>query len=88
MAAFSVVIGNVVADFQLGFSQPREAPTVEQFGLEAVSKRFGMSIVVAVVSPAHALPRQLLSMLDTLNSMPLAIMCFNLIYLCELHSDC
>jgi hypothetical protein len=57
VTAFGVVIGNVVADFQLGFSQPREAPPVEQFGLEAALKRFGMGIVVAVAAPAPALLR-------------------------------
>ena len=57
MAPFSVVIGDVVADFEPRFGQAGEAATVEQFGLEAAPKGLGVRIVVAVATLAHALLR-------------------------------
>jgi hypothetical protein len=56
MAAFGVVIGDVVADFEPGFGQSRKAAAVEQFGFKAAPKRFGVGVVVTVAAPAHALP--------------------------------
>ena len=53
MPSFGVVVGVVVADFELGLGQAGKAPSVEQFGLEAASKRFGVG--VAVAAQAHAL---------------------------------
>nr|GFD59484.1 hypothetical protein [Tanacetum cinerariifolium] len=55
MASFGIVIGDVVADFKLGFGQAGKGAAVEQFGFEAAPKRFGMRIVVAVAAPAHVL---------------------------------
>ena len=60
MSPFGTVIGDVVADFEPGFGQPGEAATVEQFGLKAAPKRFGVRVVVAVAAPAHALLRAVL----------------------------
>jgi hypothetical protein len=57
VAALGVVVGDVVADFKLGFSQTGEATAVEQFGLEAALKRFGVGVVVAAAALAHALLR-------------------------------
>ena len=51
MAPFGVIISDVVADFELGFGQPGKATAVEQFGLEAAPKRFGVGVVVAVAAP-------------------------------------
>jgi hypothetical protein len=48
VTSFGVVVGDVVADFQLGFGQAGEAAAVEQFGVEAAPKRFGVGIVIAV----------------------------------------
>ena len=53
MAPFGVAVGDVVADFELGFGQAGEAAAVEQFGFEATPKRFSMGVVVAVTPPAH-----------------------------------
>ena len=53
MAPLGVVIGDVVANFELGFGQPGEGAAIEQFGFEAAPKRFGVG--VAVAAPAHAL---------------------------------
>lgn len=55
MPPFSIIIGDVVADSKLRFCQARETAPIEQLGLEAASKRFGMGIIVAVTPPAHAL---------------------------------
>lgn len=55
MAAFGVVKGDVVANFQLGFGQVRETAAVEQLRLAAALKRLRMRIVVAVAAPAYAL---------------------------------
>jgi hypothetical protein len=57
MPPLGVVVGDVVADFELGFGQAEEAAVVEQFGFEAAPKRFGVGVVVAVAAPAHALLR-------------------------------
>jgi len=57
MPPLGVVIGDVVADFELGFGQSRKTAAVEQLGLEAAPKRFGVRVIVAVAAPAHALPR-------------------------------
>ena len=54
-ASFGVVVGDVVADFNLGFGQAGEVTAVEQLGFEAAPKRFGVGIVVAVATPALAL---------------------------------
>ena len=57
MASFGVVVGNVVADFKLGFGQVGEVTAVEQLGFEAAPKRFGVGVIVAVAQPAIALQR-------------------------------
>lgn len=44
MAAFAIVIGNVVTDFEPGFFDSGKAAAVEQFGFEAPPKRFGMAL--------------------------------------------
>ena len=56
MPPLGVVLGDVVADFELGFGQAGEAAAVGQFGFEAAPKRFGVGLVVAVAAPAPALP--------------------------------
>ena len=55
MSAFGVVIGDVVADFELGFGQARKAAAIEQFGFEAAPKGSSVGVVVAVAPPAHTL---------------------------------
>ena len=57
MPPLGVVVGDVVADFELGFGQSGETAAVEQFGFEAAPKRFGVRVVITVAAPAHALPR-------------------------------
>ena len=57
MPPLSVIMGDMVADFELGLDQSRGAAAVEQFGFEAASKRFGGGVVVAVAASAHALQR-------------------------------
>ena len=57
MAPFSVVIGNVITDFEPRFGQAGETAAVEQFGLEAAPKGFGVRVVITVAAPAHALQR-------------------------------
>ena len=42
MSAFSVVVGDVVADFEPGFGQAGEAAAVEQLGFEAAPNRIGV----------------------------------------------
>ena len=53
MPPFGVVVGDVVADFELGFGQAGETAAVEQLGFEAAPKRFGVRVIVAVAAPAH-----------------------------------
>ena len=55
MAAFRVVIGNMMADSELGCDQTGKAPAIEEFGFEAAPSRFGVGITVAVAAPAPAL---------------------------------
>ena len=55
MPPFGVVVGDVVADFQLGFGQAGETAAVEQFGPEPTPKRFGVGVVVTIAAPVHAL---------------------------------
>jgi len=52
---FSIVIGDVMADFQARFGEVAEAAAVEQFGLEAAPKGLGGRIIIAVAAPTHAL---------------------------------
>ena len=42
MAGLGVVIGDVVADFELGLGQAGEVAAVGQFGFKAAPKRFGV----------------------------------------------
>ncbi|GAC1377310.1 MAG: hypothetical protein NVSMB30_23980 [Hymenobacter sp.] len=42
VAAFGVVVSEVVADIEPGIFQPRKAAAVEQFGFEAAPKRCGV----------------------------------------------
>ena len=42
MTAFSVVVGDVVADFEPGFGQAGRATAVEQPGFEAAPNRIGV----------------------------------------------
>ena len=60
VASFGIVVGHMAADFELGLGQSGEAVAVEQFGCEAASKGFGVGVVVAVATPAHALQRAVL----------------------------
>jgi hypothetical protein len=55
MSTFGVVVGDVVADFELGFGQAGEVAAVEQFSFEAAPERFGVGVIVAVAAPAPAL---------------------------------
>nr|WP_231402867.1 hypothetical protein [Hymenobacter guriensis] len=48
MPPLGVVVGDVVADSELGLGQAGEVAAVEQFGFEAAPKRFGVGVVVAV----------------------------------------
>ena len=57
MPPLGVVVGDVVADFELGFGQSGETAAVEQFGPEVALKRFSVRVVITVAAPAHALPR-------------------------------
>ena len=60
VAVLGIVVGPVVADFEIGLCQAGEAVAVEQFGFEAAAERCGVGrtrwgVVVGVVIPAHAL---------------------------------
>jgi len=55
MSPFSVVMSEVMADFQPGFNEVAEAAAIEQLGFEAAPKGFGMRIIVAIAASAHAL---------------------------------
>ena len=55
--AFGIVMGDVVADLEPSFGQAEKAAAIEQFGLEAAPKRFGVGVIVAVAQPAIALQR-------------------------------
>lgn len=57
MSQLRVVVGDMVADFELDLDQSREAAAVEQLGLEAAPNGFSMSIVVAVAASARTLQR-------------------------------
>ena len=54
MAAFGVVVGNVVADFKPSFCQIRGLVSVEQFGFEPIPKRFNVSVGVTAAAAAPA----------------------------------
>ena len=55
--AFGIVMGDVVADLEPGFGQAEKGAAIEQFGLEAAPKRFGVGVILAVAQPAIALQR-------------------------------
>ena len=57
LAALSVVLGHVVADFELGLGQAEVAAAVEQFGFEPAPERFGVGVVIEVAAPTHTLQR-------------------------------
>jgi len=55
---FSIVIGEVMADFQACLGYVAEAAAGEQFSFEPTLKRLGVGVIVAVIPPAHALQRR------------------------------
>lgn len=50
-----VTAGDVVADFEPGFGQARQAFVIELFSFKVIFKRFGVGVVVAITSSAYAL---------------------------------
>jgi hypothetical protein len=56
VAAFGVVVSDVMADFEPGFSMSTKASVVEQFNFQQTPKGFGMRVVVAVALPGTTEP--------------------------------
>jgi hypothetical protein len=50
MPPFNVVLGRLIAKFQLGLGEFGEAAAIKQLGFETASRGFSVGIIVAIVA--------------------------------------